>query len=65
MIKKIFLTLFFLIFILILIVGYVEVYTKSYNAMNRNHIVDFYFKYSPTDDTFYAIIGGKNFTVSL
>lgn len=46
-------------------VGYVEVYTKSYNAMNRNHIVDFYFKYSPTDNTFYAIIGGKNFTVSL
>ena len=64
MFKKILLTLFFSSLILTLIVGYVEVYTNSYNAMNRNHIVDFSFDYSPTDNTLYATIGGKDFKIS-
>ncbi|MCC8068313.1 MAG: hypothetical protein LIO71_00875 [Ruminococcus sp.] len=65
MFKKILLTMFFSILTLGLVVGFIEVYTNSYNAMNRNHIVDFYFEYSPNDKTLYATIGGKNFEISI
>lgn len=65
MFKRILLTIFFSGLTLALIVSYVEVYTNSYNTMNRNHIVDFAFDYSPTDNTLYATIAGKNFEISL